>query len=193
MTQNNEASLIPRKILFGNPDRINVRLSPDGKHISFIAPVDGVLNVWVGPASAPDQAQPITKDSKRGIRHHFWPYTNNYVLYVQDTDGDENWHLYRVDINTKEVKDLTPFKNVHAQVLELSERHPDDILIGLNNRKPEFHDIHQLNVRTGEMTLIEENNEFAGYLADEDLKVRMATRMTPDGGSQILQKTDAGG
>ncbi len=182
------ANLIPRTVLFGNPDKLSVQLSPDGKHISFIAPHEGILNVWVGPREDWRQAKPITHDKKRGIRSYFWTYHPDYVLYSQDKDGDENWHLYRVNLATQEVVDLTPFENIHAQVVKVSDRFVNKILVGINQRSPQFHDIFELNLQTGELALLEENNEFSGYLADWDLKVRLAMRMTPDGGSQILKK-----
>ena len=92
-----KTGLIPRKVLFGNPDRTAPRLSPDGKYLSYLAPVDGVLNIWVGPADKPADAKPRTKDNKRGIRSYFWAYTSKHLLYVQDTEGDEDFHVWRVD------------------------------------------------------------------------------------------------
>ena len=112
--------LIPRSVIFGNPDRAAPRLSPDGKQISFLAPVNGVLNVWVAPRADASAAKPITNDTKRGIRQHFWSYDNKHVLYVQDKDGDENFHLYAADVNTATSKDLTPYPGVKAQVAGLS-------------------------------------------------------------------------
>ena len=92
--------VIPRSALFGNPEKAQARLSPDGKFVSFIAPKDGVLNVWVGPRSDPSAAKPVTNDTKRGIRQHFWAYDNKHVLYQQDEGGDENWHIYATDVVT---------------------------------------------------------------------------------------------
>jgi len=78
------ASLIARKTLFGNPVRTQARLSPDGRYISFLAPKDGVLNVWLAPFADLDEAKPITDDRRRGIREHYWALTGAHVLYVQD-------------------------------------------------------------------------------------------------------------
>ena len=180
--------LIPRDILFGNPEKINVELSPDGKHISFVAPANGVLNLWVGPRDDWQKAQPITHDKKRGIYRYSWTHNPDYVLYLQDEDGDENWHLYSVNLRTKSVKDLTPFDKTQAQVVQTSERFPDEILVGLNNRNPEFHDLYRLNIKTGELTLVEKNDKFESYVADWNLTPRFAVRMLPEGGSELLQK-----
>ncbi|MDD1748862.1 MAG: S9 family peptidase, partial [Methanothrix sp.] len=106
----NNSSLISRDLLFGNPDRITTRISPDGSMMSFLAPVNGVLNVWVGPADDPEKAKPVTNDTYRGIRSYLWAYTSNDILYLQDKNGDENWRIYRVNLSSKDTLDLTPFE-----------------------------------------------------------------------------------
>ncbi len=84
-----EVPLIPRTVLFGNPDRDQVLLSPDGAYLSFVAPHDGVLNIWVAPPTDPTQARPVTRDRGRGIRSYRWAYTGRHILFVQDENGDE--------------------------------------------------------------------------------------------------------
>ena len=207
--------LIPREILFGNPDKAALRISPDGRHLAFLAPVNGVLNVWVAPTSAPEAATPVTQDTGRGIRRYFWAYTNNHLLYLQDQGGDENWKVYAVDLDTKTSRDLTPFETIPgpdgkpallpngkpmrpaAQIENVSRRFPDTILIGLNNRDPRYHDIYRVDIRTGAMTLAQTNSEFSGFVTDDDYAVRFASRMTGDGGTELLkpaaQQPPAGG
>lgn len=185
-----ETPLIPRSVLFGNPEKAGVQLSPDGKYISYRAPVDGVMNVWVGPVDYPASAKPVTKDTHRGIRAYFWAYTSRNILYIQDKGGDENWHVYNVDLDTNKITDLTPFDGVQARVQEVSPDFPNEILVGINNRDPQLHDIHRVNIDTGKMTLVEQNNDgYLGYITDHDMKVYFAQKMTPDGGSQIDKRT----
>lgn len=180
--------LIPREVLFGNPDRAGLQLSPDGKQLSFRAAVDGVMNVWVGPIDDPSSAKPVTKDTDRGIRSYFWAYTSNHILYIQDKGGDENWHVYSVNLSTGKILDLTPFDGVQARVQDVHYKHPNEILVGINNRKPELHDIHRVNINTGQMSLVEQNNDgYLGYTTDE-MKVYFAIKMTPDGGSEVHKK-----
>src|SRR5205823_8270901 len=105
-------ALIPRHVLFGNPDKTSPQISPDGKHLSYLAAVDNVLNVWVGPAENPAAAQPVTHEKTRGIRRYQWAFTNNHILYLQDVGGDENWHLYAVDLGRNVASDLTPFESI---------------------------------------------------------------------------------
>src|SRR5207249_3139048 len=105
-------NLIPRNALFGNPDKISPRLSPDGKNIAYIAPLNGVLNVWVGPTEKPGDAKPVTKDTGRGIRQFNWLYNNTHLMYSQDVGGDESWKIFVVDVKTGDAKDLTPFESI---------------------------------------------------------------------------------
>ena len=186
-----DTGLIPRRVLFGNPDKAAARISPDGKQLSYIAPVDGVLNIWVGPVGDPSKAKPVTKDKFRGIRSYFWAYTSQHILYSQDANGDENTHVYSVDLAKGETKDLTPFKNVAAQIDSVSHRFPNEVIIGLNDRDEQFHDLHRVNIATGERTLLQKNTEFTGFLTDDDFKVRLAQKYAEDGGTLILQPDGA--
>lgn len=186
-------SIIPRDLLFGNPDRTMARISPDGRYISYLAPVDDVLNVWVAPADDLAAAKPVTADTGRGIRTYTWPFSGRHLLYLQDTGGDENWRIYSVDLESGETTDLTPFDNVQAQINGLSPDHPDEILIGLNNRNPQLHDLHRINLNTGEMTLVIENEGFVGFVTDRSFTVRYAGRMNPDGSADYLQPGDSDG
>ena len=172
-------SLIPRQALFGNPDRTMARVSPDGTRISYLAPVKGVLNVWVGPIDDPEAAQPVTHDTKRGIRNYGWAHTNEHIAYAQDKEGDENWHIHSVVLATGEIKDLTPEDGVQARVQEVSHKFADEIILALNDRDPELHDLYRVNLDSGERTLIQHNEGFAGFVTDDDFRVRFAERFEP--------------
>lgn len=187
-----KTGLIPRDVLFGNPDKAAARISPDGKYLSYLAPVKGVLNVWVGPTENLDEAKPVTQDKKRGIRSYFWAYTSQHILYIQDANGDENYHIYRVDLKTGKTKDLTPLKNIRAEIEAVSHKFPEEILIGLNDRDPSYHDIYKLNLKTGQKELVQKNPGFMGFHIDDDFKVRFATRYADDGGTVILKPDDKG-
>lgn len=185
--------LIPRKVLFGNPDKAAPTLSPDGAQMAFLAPVEGVLNVWVGPAGDPSQAHPVTRDTGRGIRQYFWAFTNRHILYIQDKNGDENWRIYAVELPSEQIKDLTPLAGVHAQVQGISEKFPAEILVGLNDRVPQLHDIYRLNIETGERQLVVQNEGFVGYLSDDDLNIRFAFRLAADGSMEVFKMGAGGG
>ena len=188
-----DVPLIPRALLFGNADKAGPTLSHDGKQLAFRAAVNGVMNVWVAPVDKPEAARPITKDTSRGIREYFWAYDNAHILYLQDKGGDENWRVYSVDVASGETKDLTPFDKVAAQIQQVSDRFPSEVLVALNNRKPEFHDVFRINVADGRRTLVQLNDKYAAFVTDDDFKVRFAMEFRPDGGMNILRRTSAGG
>jgi dipeptidyl aminopeptidase/acylaminoacyl peptidase len=180
--------LVPRRQFFGNPEKARARLSPDGKQLAFVAPLEGVLNVWVCPLGDLESARPITNDKNRGITSFFWAYTSRHILYVKDEDGDEDFHVYRIDLATNEIKDLTPLEKIAAQIEGVSERFPEEILVGINDRgERHFHDPYRVNIITGERKLLRENPGFAGFVTDDDYRVRFAVTFTPDGGQLYLQ------
>ena len=134
--------LIPRDALYGNPTRSAGMVSPDGKWLSWMAPHEGVMNVWMAPASDPAAAKRMTNATDRPIPQYFWAPDSRSLLYVQDKAGDENYLLYQVDVETGEERNLTPFENTRVQVVGASTTIKDKVLIGLNNRDPRFHDVH---------------------------------------------------
>ena len=185
-----QPAIIERSVLFGNPLRFQGRLSPDGTKMSFRAPLDGVMNLWVGDRGDFSSVKAITEDTGRGIPSHFWALDSQHVLYIQDQGGDENWHLYSVDLASGETIDLSPFEGTQAQMLAQSEKIPGVVIVGMNDRDPKWHDIYSVDLSTGERTLLSENNGFASILVDNDFKVRLATQSTPSGGLQVLTKSD---
>ncbi|MCY4366943.1 MAG: S9 family peptidase [Chloroflexi bacterium] len=184
--------LIPRRLFFGNPDKASPQISPDGSQLSFLAPVEGVLNVWVAPADDPTAARPVTRDTGRGVRLYGWTFNGNQIAYLQDSGGDENWHIYAVNLETDEIRDLTPLEGVQAQINRDSPKRPGHLLVGLNDRDPQLHDIYLLDLETGHRELVQHNEGFAWFVADDDFNVRFAARLTADGGSEYLSKSDAG-
>lgn len=183
--------LIPRTTFFGNPDKASPEISPDGKHLSWLAESGGVLNVWVAPVGDLSKARAVTADKTRPVRSYFWAYTNQHIIYMQDTGGDEDYHVFLVDLASNKTTDLTPKKKVRAMVAGVSHKHPHHIVVGLNDRNPQLHDLYKVDLRSGEMALIEENPGFVGYTLDDDYNVLLAQTMDPDGGMSLYKKAPA--
>ncbi len=178
--------LIPRSVLFGNPDRAAVRISPDGKQLSWLAPKDGVLNVWVAPIGKLDQAKVVTTETKRPIRQYMWAYTGKHLLYLQDNAGDENFHIFRVDLADGKTTDLTPYPKARASIAGLSERSPTKIAIAVNDRDPQVFDLYTLDIATGTRTLTALNDQqFGDFTLDPDLNVRFASKKLPTGATEL--------
>ncbi|MBD3400508.1 MAG: prolyl oligopeptidase family serine peptidase [Candidatus Coatesbacteria bacterium] len=190
-----QVPLIPREVIFGNPARVQPRLSPDGRSMSYIAPRDGVLNIWLRELEN-GQERPLTNDTGRGIRRHFWSENGRYVIYLQDSDGDENNHLFRVDPTNPddEPLDLTPFPGAKAVPALQSSDRPDELLVLLNKRDEALFDAYRLNTVSGELESAAENpGDIAEFLADWKLRVRLALRATPDAGNELLYREDEDG
>ncbi len=181
--------LIPRSVLFGNPDKGGVRMSPDGSLLSFLAPRDGVMNIWVAPIEDPKAARCVTADKGRGIRRYHWCHDNRRLLFLQDEGGDENWRVNVLDLVTGRAKALSPAKGVAARITSLSPKHPRHVLLSLNDRDPRNHDIYKVDLVTGARERIFENNGLGGFVIDDDYNLRFAQRPTKAGGGVILRRT----
>ena len=178
--------LIPRTVLFGNPVKSRPNISPDGKMMAYLAPVNDVLNVWVKTIGKADD-RAVTEDKIRGIRRYFWAEDSKHIMYLQDVGGDENWRLYGVNLNTNEVKDFTPYEEVQVQIIDTNKHFPNELLIGMNKDNPRVHDVYHLDLTTGELNLVAKNpGNIASWLADAELKVRCAVASTAEGGFELM-------
>jgi len=179
--------------LFGDPARHSGQLSPRGDRVAFLAPRDGVQNLWVLAVDAMDQARPVTDDRSRGIRHFWWAQDNATLLYLQDEQGDENWRLYAVDISRGIPRALTP-AGVRTEVLGISATDPSGVVVTLNQRDRAWPDVYRINIESGERTLLQRNTSvrgFSRFVVDRENRVRLGVRPLPDGGAEIaaLQET----
>lgn len=182
-------SLIPRSVLFGNPERASPQLSPDGQRMSYLAPVDDVLNVWVGTVDGRD-FRPVTHDRDRGVRMYAWAHDNRHLIYLQDKGGDENWQLYRVNPVSGEEHLLTPFDDVQVQIIAHDKHRPHELLIGMNKDDPRAHDVYHLDLRSGELERRARNpGEIIQWVPDADLHVRAAVASRADGGADLLLRS----
>lgn len=187
-----DVPLISRKLFFGNPDRTSVQLSPDGRFVSWLAALDGVLNVWVAPAGDMSAARAITHDAARGVRFYLWAFTSRHILYFQDENGDENWHIFCVDQASGAERDLSPFENTTANIYGHSLKFPSEIVIGLNNRDPRWHDVYRANIETGDLDLLYRNDRFGAIMVDDEYRVRFGAQMTAEGGMDWYVARDDG-
>lgn len=184
--------LIPRLALYGNPDRSGAQISPNGAYVGYLAPKNGVLNVFVAPRATPNAAKAITDDQKRPIRGFFFAYDNQHAIYLQDVGGDENFHVMATDLETGVTRNITPFPGARANISGVSDLRPNEILVSINDRDKSYFDLYSINIKTGERTLIERNDKgFAGYITDDNFAVKMALKPTLDGGTEVMQKDGA--
>jgi len=180
-------ALIPRDVLFGNPERTSPQLSPDGKYLAYLAPDEkDVLQVWLRTVGQQDD-RILTADKKRGIHLYFWTFDSDQLIYLQDADGDENFHFYSVNIKSNIVRDLTPFQGVKAELVDCDPNFPDQILLGLNLDDREKFDVYRINLKNGAVEFDTENpGNVVGWIADQKFQIRVASASTPDGGFDLL-------
>ncbi len=181
-----EPKLIPRSVLFGNPVKASPQISPDGKRIAYLAPVDNVLNVWVRTIGRQDD-RPVTKDSDRGVRIYFWAEDNAHIMYLQDVGGDEDWRLFAVHPANGTLRDLTPFGKVQVRIADHDKHFPHELLIEMNRENPQVHDVYHLDLESGALQRVAQNpGNFAGWVTDANFQVRGALAARPDGGFDLM-------
>jgi dipeptidyl aminopeptidase/acylaminoacyl peptidase len=185
--------LIPRAVLFGNPDRTNPTLSPDGTRLGYVAPEEGVLNVYVGPADGSRPAEAVTHDRDRGIREYLFCHDDRTLVYLRDTGGDEDWRIYALDLVTGGTRLLTPKEKVQAKIVAHNRWHPGTMLVGLNKDDPQLHDLYRLDLATGALRLDTRNPGFLEWLVDTDLVARGGVAMQPDGSVVLMRRADPTG
>lgn len=191
--QATQRPIIPRAVLFGNPQRAEVAVSPDGRRLAYLAPVDGVMNIWCGPVDDLKAARAVTRDAGRGLRWFVWAYNSAQIVYLQDKDGAEDWRVFACDVASGETRDITPgvaSASAMARIQELSPCCPDEALISLNDRDPQLHDIYRVNLRSGAAERVWVNDGAALAITDHFMNVRLTIRVTPDGGEEYAKIVD---
>jgi dipeptidyl aminopeptidase/acylaminoacyl peptidase len=189
--------LIDRQKFFGDPQYAGAQLSPDGEQVAFRKPYKGKMNVWVKGVDEPfDAAEPVTADTTRPVPFFFWTQDGERILWIQDKGGNENFHIYaarpdaeeETDLGVPPAGDLTPYEDIQARIIDVPENTPGEIIVGLNDRNPKYHDVYRLDLKTGERTLLHKNeNRVAGWETDLEGNLRLATRQTGEGGTEVLR------
>ena len=189
------SEIIPREVLFGNPEYASPMISPDGKLLAYLRPDEaGVLNVWCRTIGKSDD-RAVTADKYRGIRQSFWAEDSKTLLFMQDDAGDENFHLFGIDATKAGAvaRDLTPYPGAKAQNVITNKRFEDTVLVGINNRNPAMFDMYRLSLTTGELTLDTENpGSVVGWGAEEEsFEVREALVMNQADSSSTVKIRDS--
>jgi len=168
-----QSRLVPLKDFFRNPAKTDLQLSPDGRYLSWLAPWESRLNVWVEELST-HEVKRVTAATKRDVHNYFWTSPTR-LAYLQDEGGDENYQLFGVDATGGNPQALTAFEHTQTKVLDELEDQDDEILVELNRRDPQVFDVHLLDTVTGELTLVVENpGNVTRWLADRTGVVRIA-------------------
>jgi dipeptidyl aminopeptidase/acylaminoacyl peptidase len=187
-SEHRTSPLIPLRDFFRNPERTAYQISPTGEAIAFLRPYENRLNVWVQPVKG-GEARQVTAVTERDITSYFWK-SDQHILFLQDSAGDENFHLYSANPNGDNIRDLTPLPGVQVRLVDDLHDHPDEIIVALNQRNREIFDAYRLNVKTGELACIAENpGNIDHWVTDHKGDIRAAT--TTDGVNASLLYRDS--
>lgn len=185
------SALIPRRVLFGNPERALCQISYSGRLLSWLAPRDGVLNVWVAPVDDLSAARCITDHNSRGIFAYQWAIGDDFILHAQDQGGNEATHIYAVDVAGGTTRNLTPIAGVTASLLAKSLAKPDLIAVALNDRDKRWHDVWQIDIRTGERTLLFENTGgYSAFVLNDLLEVVLVQKSSEGDQPSVIYRLD---
>jgi dipeptidyl aminopeptidase/acylaminoacyl peptidase len=186
--QAQKAELVARKVFFDNPDYLNVRVSPDGQNLAWIAPIDSVNNLWIAPVADISAARPVTRITGRSIGTYFrWAYTNRHLIFFRDNDGDENWRAFSADVQTGKIIPLTP-EGAKSFVQETDAKFPEEGLFRHNQRDKRYFDLFRINVVTGASEVVYENKEYFWLVTDSDFKLRLGGRYAADGSAEVFER-----
>jgi dipeptidyl aminopeptidase/acylaminoacyl peptidase len=181
---------IPLEDFFRNPEKVSFSLSPNGEYLAYTQPWQRRMNVYVQKIGSHDEPLRLTEATARNVAGYFWK-GNDRIIYIQDSGGDENYHLFSVDITGKNKKELTPFPNVRVSIVDDLEDVENEMIIAMNRRDSRLFDVYRINVTTGEMGLVAENpGDIAGWLTDNEGKLRAAVRSDGVQTSLLYRKTE---
>jgi dienelactone hydrolase len=183
------SSIIPRHLFFENAERTWLRISPNGTQLAWLAPLDGILNLWVAPVDDVAKARPVTRATDRAVASFFvWAWNDRHIVFFRERDGDENWRAASVDIETGATVPLTPERGVRSLFSQRSRERPTEMLLVHNARDKSYLDLHLVDVVTGRSSLAFENREFVRLMADAALNLRFGLRTLRDGSSEIMER-----
>ncbi len=183
--------LLDRELLFGDPLYAAPKISPSGSHIAFLQPYRNTLTIWVKKSEEPLSAAHPVIATTRPIQEYVWTRDGKYLLFMRDQGGNENFHLFAVDPfcnASQQERDLTPYDNVRVELLSLPKDAPHIAYVGLNDRDERYHDVYQIDLATGQRTLIYKNDQaVSDWIFDRSGALRLAVAAAPDGSTHILK------
>lgn len=189
------ADLLAREAFFSHPDRVSPTLSPDGRHIAYLAPDGGRVSIWLAPADAPGMAWPLIEEAGRGVFSYQWAEDGRHIIYrtgrnftywLPNRDGDD-FVVYALDTETGESRPLT--KKLDRRVrIQTSPAHPDAIFLSPSPRLPGPRLARLIDIRTGEARMPKSSAELAPVYADTNLEPRLATGWAEVAGIRLMAR-----
>lgn len=187
------STLVPRDLLFRSPTYSELQISPDGKQLAFLHPLNGVLNVWVAPIDDPAAAKAVTRFDNRPPDGFLWSADGRFLLIQKDVGGEEHSQLWIVDPGKQTMINATDDPAVQTKIVKVSKKRPGEILVGMNIRDRRYRDIYRIDLATGHRTEVFRNAaNYIDVVADPDFSIRMGVRGNADGSSTYFRLDPAG-
>lgn len=172
---------------FKIPEKSNLKISPDGKYISYVGPHDRRRNVFVQNLETGTLTR-VTTELDRDIGGYAWA-NDSRLIYIKDTGGDENFKLFAVDKDGQNPMDLTPYDKVRIQIIDPLRDQEDYMIIGMNKDNPMLFDPFRINIQTGELVQLAKNDNSAepleGWMCDNNGHLRICSK-TKNGVNQAI-------
>ena len=181
------AKQIPLEDFFKNPEKSSYQISPNGSYYSYMGPYKNRMNIFIQKIGDSSATQ-LTFEEKRDISGYFWP-NNEQLVFLKDDAGDENFHLFGVDIDGSNPISFTDFDGVKAQIIDDLPDQKDFIIIGLNKRNKQVFDPYRLNLKSGKISILAENpGNIQGWMFDHEGKLRIATAIVDGVNTSLLYR-----
>jgi dipeptidyl aminopeptidase/acylaminoacyl peptidase len=190
--QASDNDLIPRRVLFGNPAKSSIKISPNGRRLAYLAPSDtGVDNIWIEDiGSGPPRM--LTHSRRHGIESFDWAYDEKHILFYSDDDGNEDFHLYAARLDSTTIRDLTPFRGAKCSHIRLSSKRVDEVLAAVNARDAHVYDVYRIDLRAGKAVFDTQNpGDVMSWIADDSLVVRAATAFRASDAATVVRVRDS--
>ena len=187
-----DRGVIPVENFFKNPAKTAFCISPDGKYISYLGPVETRLNIFVQPVDGSSSPIQVTSETDRDISHYFWK-NDNTLLYIKDSGGDENFKLFAINKDGGGKRDLTPEKNVRIEIIDELRDFPDEVIIAMNKNNPALFEPYRINIKTGEKKQLAENKDMTNpvtiWKADNKGQLRLAVSVEKGTKTHLLYRS----
>lgn len=180
---------------FAKPASSTFRLSPNGTYMSYREKDENLKNhVYVKNIETGEVTRVITEGEEL-IRSYRWA-NENRLTYTKDKGGNENYHLFAVDIDGSNEKELTPYDEIRVNILASLKEDKDHMIIGMNKNNPQVFDPYKINIVTGEIEQLYENTDLTapimGYKFDKDGKLRSFTRLRGGINTELYYAVESG-
>ncbi|MGI9527037.1 MAG: prolyl oligopeptidase family serine peptidase [Weeksellaceae bacterium] len=176
---------------FAKPSSSQFKLSPKGTYMSYREKDENLKNHVYVKNIATGKVTQVIQEGEELVRGYGWA-NDSRLIYVMDKGGNEDYHLFAVDVTGENQKELTPYEGVKVEILANLKEDKDHMIISMNKNNPQVFDPYKININTGEIVQLYENtdleNPIMGYEFDKDGNLRGFGRIKDGINSELYYK-----